>query len=80
MEGRAGILRMEVENIEKKIITEGGFIGLLALLISVAVIALIVVRTDLFSGKDGDKSMLEQGTDAVNRANEVKNLIEGRNQ
>jgi len=61
-----------------------GFIGLLALLISVGIIALIIVRTDLFSPKTLDengnkvesKNILETGFDAIDKAKDVKNLVE----
>lgn len=56
--------------------TNKGFIGLIVLLISVAIIALIVVRTDLFSPAKEKKSMIEIGTDAIDEARDAKNLIE----
>ncbi len=59
--------------------TNKGFIGLIALLISVAIIALIVVRTDLFSPAKEKKSMIEVGTDAIDEARNVKVLIEENN-
>ena len=63
-----------------------GFIGLVMLLIGVAVIALIIVRTDLFKGKtmnletgevenDG-KNIIEEGFDALDSAKNAKNMIE----
>lgn len=54
----------------------GGYIGLLMLLIGVALIIFFIVRTDLFSGQKDGKNMIEQGTDAVEETNEVKHLIE----
>ncbi|MDQ5954966.1 MAG: hypothetical protein QG583_894 [Patescibacteria group bacterium] len=68
----------------------GGFIGLIALLISVAIIALIVVRTDLFQGstsidedgnevKNSDVNMIEGGFNAIDKARDAKNLIEENN-
>lgn len=57
----------------------GGFIGLIALLISVAIIALIIIRTDLFSPAKEKKSMIEVGTDAIDEARNVKVLIEENN-
>ncbi|MFA6397772.1 MAG: hypothetical protein WDK96_02925 [Candidatus Paceibacterota bacterium] len=57
-----------------------GFIGLLMLLIGVALISLFLARTDLFSGKKGSKSIIEQDLDALNQAKEVKILIEQNNQ
>lgn len=64
----------------------GGYIGLLVLLIGVAVIALVIVRTDLFKGKtmnpktgemenDG-KNVIEGGFNAINQAKNAKNIIE----
>ncbi len=59
--------------------TNGGYIALLLLLIGVALIIFFVVRTDLFSGKPGDKNMIEQGTDAVKQAENAKALLEQQN-
>lgn len=58
--------------------TQRGFIGLLMLLIGVALGLLFMVRSDLFSGKKEQKSTIEQGLDAVDKAKEVKALIEQR--
>lgn len=71
---------------ENKINLKSGHVGLLMLLIGVAFIAFIIVRTDLFKGKtlnpktgeienDG-KNMIEGGFDAINQAKNVKNLVE----
>ena len=54
----------------------GGFIGLLALLICVAIIAILIVRSDLFSGNKDGKNTIEQGMDAIDAAKNAKNLIE----
>ncbi|MBP9715049.1 MAG: hypothetical protein KBD52_00985 [Candidatus Pacebacteria bacterium] len=70
--------------------TNRGFIGLIALLISVAIIALIIVRTDLFGGstsidedgnevKNPDVNMIEGGFNAIDKARDAKNLIEENN-
>jgi hypothetical protein len=65
---------------ETKIISNkkynGGYIGLLMLLIGVAIVALLIVRTDLFSGQKDGKNMIEQGSDAVDEVERVKDLIE----
>jgi len=63
-----------------------GFIGLVMLLIGVAVIALIIVRTDLFKGKtmnletgeveNDSKNIIEEGFDALDSAKNAKNMIE----
>ncbi len=58
----------------------GGFVGLLMLLICVSIIALIIVRTDLFkgfpTGQSGNQNTFEHGIDAINAAKNAKNLIE----
>lgn len=59
--------------------TDRGFIGLIALLISVGIIALLIVRTDLFSPNKEDKSMLQISTDAIDEARDVKIMIENNN-
>ena len=56
-----------------------GYVGLLMLLIGVAVIALVVVRTDLFTGNKDGQNMIEQGQDAIDQANEIKDILERRN-
>jgi len=60
-------------------ILNGGYMGLVALLVSVAIISLIVVRTDLFTGNKDGKNMIEQGNDAIDQANKIKDILEGRN-
>jgi hypothetical protein len=59
--------------------SNGGFIGLIALLVSVTIIALIIVRTDLLSPVKEKKNIIEIGTDAIDEARNVKNLIEENN-
>jgi len=58
----------------------GGFIGLIVLLIAIAFIALFMMRTDLFLGKDGAKNVLEQGQDAIQKAKDVKAKLEANSQ
>lgn len=58
---------------------QSGFIGLLAILIVFGLIIFIILRTDLFSGSGG-KSMLQQNTDAVNKARDLKNTLETRDE
>ena len=53
-----------------------GFIGLIALLIGVAIIVFFIVRTDIFTGQSGDKSSIEQGQDAIQKAKDVRNMVE----
>lgn len=61
----------------------GGFIGLLMLLLAVAGMIFFIVRTDLFTGKKGEdgkgQSMIEEGNDAIQRAEDVKALMEKNN-
>jgi hypothetical protein len=66
----------------------GGFVGLLMLLIVVAGIIFFIVRTDLFTGGKLDKNateegtnlegqnMLEQGQSAIQKAKDAKALLE----
>jgi len=56
-----------------------GYIGLLLLLLGVALMAMLIVRSDLFSGKKDDKGMLEEDLQAVDKAQEAKNLLEQQN-
>ena len=69
---------------------DSGFIGLIVLMISVAIIALLVIRTDLFQGNlAGGKgnqtegieplrgnNMIEQGISAIDKAKKAKALLE----
>lgn len=56
--------------------SNGGFVGILMILITVTVIIFIMFRTDMFNGKKGSKSMIEQDLDAVQQAKDVKALLE----
>ncbi len=63
----------------KRILKNGGYVGLLMLLIGVAIVAFLIVRTDLFTGQKGEqdgKNMIEQGQDDINKAKAVKDLVE----
>lgn len=62
-----------------KIILNRGFVGLLALLIGVAIIAFLIIRTDLFSGQKDGKNMIQKNQDYINKAKDVKNIIEQNN-
>ena len=64
----------------KRKLFNGGYVGLLMLLFGVAVIAFLIVRTDLFSGQSDGKGMLQQGVDAVSEAEAVKAKLEQNNQ
>ncbi len=54
----------------------GGFVGILMLLVVVSGMIFFMVRTDLFTGQKTGKSMLEQNQDAMDRANALKIQIE----
>jgi hypothetical protein len=54
----------------------GGYIGLLMLLLGVAFIAFFFFRSDLFSGQKDGKTVIEQDLEAINQAKEAKALIE----
>jgi len=54
-----------------------GFMGILSLLIAVAVIVFLLVRSDLFISKD-QKSFDEIRTGAIDDAKAAKDLIEAR--
>lgn len=58
---------------------EGGYVGILMLLLGVAIIIFLVMRTDLFTGQKGGENMIEQGTNSIQKAEDVKNLIEQNN-
>jgi hypothetical protein len=63
----------------KRYLKNGGYVGLVMLLIGVAIITFLTVRTDLFTGQKGGqgrKNMIEQGQDDINKAKEMKDLVE----
>lgn len=60
----------------KRYLKNGGYVGLLMLLIGVAIIAFLIVRTDLFTGQKEGKNMIEQGQDNINKAKAAKDMIE----
>ena len=65
--------------LSKRILKNGGYVGILMLLIGVAIIAFLIVRTDLFTGQKGGqegKNMIEQGQDSINKAKAVKDMVE----
>ena len=62
-----------------RILKNGGYVGLLMLLIGVAIVAFLIVRTDLFiepKGVQEGKNMIEQGQDDINKAKAVKDMVE----
>ena len=54
----------------------GGFIGLLALLIGVSIIIFFIMRSDIFTKKKEDKNIIEQSNSYIEQARETKKLIE----
>ena len=62
----------------QKITSNGGYVGILMLLLGMTIIVFVLVRTDLFQGnkKGENKSIIEQSTNYINEAKEVKNLVE----
>ena len=60
----------------------GGYVGLLALLITVAIIALITWRSDLFSNGDNKgntQSVIERDLGAIDSARDAKNMLAQNN-
>ncbi|MDE2399942.1 MAG: hypothetical protein KGL67_02970 [Patescibacteria group bacterium] len=61
-----------------------GFIGILMLLIGVAIVAFIIVRTGLFTnfptGQGSNNNMMNGGFGDINAARNARNLIEQDNQ
>ena len=53
-----------------------GFIGLVALLISILIICLIVWRSDLSIFEDKKQNTVESGLQAIDNARDAKNIIE----
>jgi len=58
--------------------SDGGYVGLVILLLSVCFIVFFILRTDIFSGKD--ENMIEQGSNSIDKANNVTTQIEKRSQ
>jgi len=57
----------------------GGYIGILVVFITVALMIFFMVRTDLFNGRKDGKNMIEQGIDAEKSAQAAKDMIELNN-
>ncbi|MFA6076964.1 MAG: hypothetical protein WC735_02720 [Candidatus Paceibacterota bacterium] len=62
--------------IKNKNSLNGGYIGLLLLMIGLVIIFTFIIRTDLFTGDKDGKNIIEKGQDAIDRANEVKTNLE----
>lgn len=58
----------------------GGYIGLLILLLGVAFMAFLFFRSDLLLGQKGGKTIIEKDLEAINQAKEVKTLIEEKSE
>ncbi len=59
---------------------KGGYIGLLVLFMGTALIIFFIIRTDIFSGKSGGKSIIEQKTESIDKAENVRTQIQIRSQ
>lgn len=59
--------------------SNGGYIGILFILLAVCLIVFIIVRTDIISPNNDGKNMIEQGQDSINKANNVVDFVEQRN-
>lgn len=62
----------------KKNNSNGGYLGILMIFLGVIVIIFILIRPDVLTGKGEDKNIINQGLDSIDKAIEVKNLIENR--
>lgn len=60
--------------------TNGGYIGILMILIVTVAIVFFMFRTDVFDGKEGGKSVVEKDLEAIDAAKEAKMMIEAGNQ
>ena len=54
----------------------GGFIGILFMLVALAAIMIYIVRPDIITGKKETKGMLEQNLDVVQKAKDIKSVVE----
>ena len=60
--------------------TTSGYVGLLALLITVMILVFLAWRSDLFMGGSKDKkTTVEEGLKGIDDANVVKNMMEQNN-
>ena len=57
---------------------KGGYVGLVALLVTVAIIAILFARQ--YTSPTGTKSVIQQDTQAINQAQAVKNIVEKQSQ
>jgi hypothetical protein len=57
----------------------GGYVGLLILLISVSILVLVMFKSNFFRGQNNSKSIIEQDLNAVTKAQNVKNILENDN-
>lgn len=67
---------MVMKSINKTIKLDGGYIGLITLLISVSIIAFVMIRSDLFTANKDGKNTIEQGRGAIDQASAAKKIIE----
>jgi hypothetical protein len=66
--------------LKNKIKVNGGYIGLIMLLIGVVIIVFVVVRTDVFTSQKEDKNIIEKGNGYIDQTKEAKDLIEKNSQ
>lgn len=64
---------------KKNNILNGGYVGIIMLLIGVFIIVFFIVRTDLFNREKDTVNVLEKSQDYIDNAKEAKNLIERNN-
>ncbi len=65
---------------KKNNILNGGYVGIIMLLLGVCIIVFLIVRLDLFKSEKDTVNVLEKSQDYINNAKEAKNLIERKNQ
>lgn len=58
----------------------GGYIGLIMLLLGVVIIVFLVITTDLFTGQKEDKNIIEKGNSYIDQAQQAKDLLEQNSQ
>jgi hypothetical protein len=64
---------------KKNNILNGGYIGIIMLLLGVFIIIFFIVRSDLFTREKEGVNVLEKSQDYIDSAKDVKGLIEKNN-
>ena len=65
---------------KKNNILNGGYVGIIMLLLGVCIIVFLIVRPDLFTHEKDGVNVLEKSQDYIDSAKDAKNLIERNNQ